>query len=246
MRRDPALWALAILLAVHQPVGLAAETPSARSATTGQTLTIQAGTRFKASLETPVSTKLSEVGDLLYWTLYEPLRIDEEHVLPRGTELSGRVTFVKRPGRVKGKAQLYALMDGLETYYGTEPIAVSVDAADDIANDEKIRSDEEGKLESSRDIGHDLGKAERGARLGSMASLPIAIATASLGAVILGPAVGALAGVLLTRGKEIRLPVGTVFRMKFIEDLAIPASLAEFHPAGPPRPAPGPHFSPGR
>ena len=31
MRRDPALWALAILLAVHQPLGLAAETPSARS-----------------------------------------------------------------------------------------------------------------------------------------------------------------------------------------------------------------------
>ncbi len=231
MRREFALWALAILLALHQPLGLTAQTPSARNAAPEQTLTIQAGTRFKASLQTPVSTKLSEKGDHLYWTLYEPLRIDEEHVLPRGVELSGRVTFVKRPGRVKGKAQLYALMNGLETHYGTEPIAVSVDAADDILQDEKIRADEEGKLKANRDIGHDLGKAQQGASVGSMASIPIAITTGSLGAAIAGPVAGAIVGILLTRGKEIRLPAGTVFRMKFVQDLAIPASVAEFRPA---------------
>ena len=233
MRRDIALWALAILMAVHQPVGLAAQTPSARGAAPDQTLTIQSGTRFKASLQTPVSTKLSEVGDLLYWTLYEPLRIDKEHVLPRGMELSGRVTFVKRPGRVKGKAQLYALMDGLETYYGTEAIAVSVDAADNVMEDEKLRADEEGKLKANRDIGHDLGKAQQGASIGSMASVPIAITTGSLGAAIAGPVAGAIVGILLTRGKEIRLPAGTVFRMKFVQDVAIPASIAEFRPGGP-------------
>lgn len=232
MRRDFILWAVAILMGVHQPVGLVAQTPADPGGASDQTLTIQAGTRFKASLQTPVSTKLSEVGDLLYWTLYEPLRIDEEHVLPRGTELSGRVTFVKRPGRVKGKAQLYALMDGLETYYGTESIAVSVDAADDLLQDEKIRADEEGKLKANRDLGHDLGKADRGASIGTMASIPIAISTGSLGALIVGPAVGALAGILLTRGKEIRLPAGTVFRMKFVQDVAIPASIAEFRPDG--------------
>ena len=232
MRRDLLLWALAILMAVHQPLGLAAQTPSARNSPSDQTLTIQAGTRFKASLQTPVSTKLSEAGDMLYWTLYEPLRIDREHVLPRGMELSGRVTFVKRPRRVKGKAQLYALMDGLETYYGTEPIAVSVDAADDMMEDEKIRADEEGKLKANRDLGHDLGKAQQGASIGSMASVPIAITTGSLGAAIAGPVAGAIVGILLTRGKEIRLPAGTVFRMKFVQDAAIPASIAEFRPGG--------------
>ena len=232
MRRDLLLWALAILMAVHQPLGLAAQTTSARNSSSDQALTIQAGTRFKASLQTPVSTKLSEAGDMLYWTLYEPLRIDKEHVLPRGMELSGRVTFVKRPGRVKGKAQLYALMDGLETYYGTEPIAVSVDAADDVMEDEKIRADEEGKLIANPDLGHDLGKAQQGASIGSMASVPIAITTGSLGAAIAGPVAGAIVGILLTRGKEIRLPAGTVFRMKFVQDVAIPASIAEFRPGG--------------
>lgn len=60
MRRDFVLWALAILMAVHQPVWLAAQTPSARGGDSNQTITIQAGTRFKASLQTPVSTKLSD------------------------------------------------------------------------------------------------------------------------------------------------------------------------------------------
>ncbi len=240
MRRAPTLWALAVLLAVYPTVGLAGQTRSAGQATTNPTLTIGAGTPFKVSLQTPLSTKLSEVGDRLYWRLYEPLRIDEKYVIPRGAEFSGRVTFVKRPGRVKGKAELYALMDGLETHYGTEPIVVSVDAADDIANDEKIRADKEGKLKSSRSIGHDLGKASQGASLGSMASVPIAITTGSLGAAIAGPAVGALAGILLTRGKEIRLPAGTVFRMKFIEDLDIPASVAEVRFGGRPKPEPAP------
>ena len=232
MRRDFVIGAVAILMAVHQPVGLLAQTPSAHGDASDQTLTILAGTRFKASLQTPVSTKLSEVGDLLYWTLYEPLRIDKEHVLPRGMELSGRVTFVKRPGRVKGKAQLYALMDGLETYYGTEPIAVSVDAADDLIEDEKIRADEEGKLKANPDLGHDLGRAQQGASIGSMASVPIAITTGSLGAAIAGPVAGAIVGILLTRGKEIRLPAGTVFRMKFVQEVAIPASIADFRPGG--------------
>ena len=232
MRRGFVLWVVAILTAVHQPVGLVAQSPAARGDASDQTLTIQAGTRFKASLQTPVSTKLSEVGDRLYWTLSEPLRIDKKHLLPRGMELSGRVTFVKRPGRVKGKAQLFALMDGLETYYGTEPIAVSVDAADNMIEDEKLRADGEGKLKANRDIGHDLGKARQGASIGSMASVPIAITTGSLGAAIAGPVAGAIVGILLTRGKEIRLPAGTVFRMKFVQDVAIPASIAEFRPGG--------------
>jgi type IV secretion system protein VirB10 len=221
-------------------VGLASETPASGYDTTEQALTIRAGTKFKAVLETPVSTKLSEAGDLLYWTLHEPLRIDKKHVLPRGTEFSGRVTFVKRPGRVKGKAQLYALMDGLETHYGTEPIIVSVDAADNWAADEKIHADKEGKLNSNRGIGHDLGKAVEVAELGAIVSIPIALGTTSTLPFIVGPAAGALAAVLLTRGKEIRLPVGTIFRMKFIGDLDIPVSVADVYLGGQPKPVPTP------
>src|SRR5687768_9752394 len=186
-------------------------------------LTIPSGTKFKTRLETPISSKLSEVGDTIIMTLLEPMAIDDQHVLPRGTKMTGKVTFVKRAGKVKGRAEVYALIHELTTNYGSEPIYVSIDAADDVANDEKIRTDEEGKLKSNKDLGDDLEDVSKGASLGSLGSTPVAIATGSVGAAIAGPAAGAIAGLLLSRGKEVRLPVGTVFRMKFDKDLTVPA-----------------------
>ena len=193
-------------------------------------LTIPSGTKFKARLETPISSKLSEVGDTIIVTLLEPMAIDGQQVLPRGTEMTGKVTFVKRAGKVKGRAEVYALINELTTSYGSEPIQVSIDAADDVANDEKIRTDEEGKLKSNKDLGDDVEDVTRGASLGSLGTTPVAIATGSVGAAIAGPAAGAIAGLLLSRGKEVRLPVGTVFRMKFDRDLTLPASTAQVRP----------------
>jgi hypothetical protein len=192
---------------------------------------IPSGTKFKTRLETPISSKLSEVGDTIIMTLLEPMAIDAQHVLPRGTEMTGKVTFVKRAGKVKGRAEVYALINELTTNYGSEPIHVSIDAADDVANDEKIRTDEEGTLRSNKNLGDDLEDATRGASLGSLVTVPVAIATDSVGPAIAGPAVGAIAGLLLSRGKEVRLPVGTVFRMKFDKDLTVPVSIAQARPA---------------
>jgi hypothetical protein len=193
-------------------------------------VTIPSGTKFKTRLETPISSKLSEVGDTVMVSLLEPLVIDSQHVLPRGTEMTGKITFVKGAGRVKGRAEVYAAIKELTTNYGSELIAVSIDAADDIANDEKIRSDEEGKLKSNKDLGDDLDDSLKGASVGSLGSTPVAIATGSVGASIAGPAAGAVAGLLLGRGKDIRLAAGTVFRMKFDKDLTLPASMTQVRP----------------
>jgi hypothetical protein len=188
-------------------------------------VTIRAGTKFKASLQTPLSSKLSEVGDTIIISLLDPMSIDGRHSLPRGTEMTGKVTLVKRPGRVKGKAELYALINELTTSYGSEMIRVSLDAADDFANDEKIKTDEEGKLKSSQNLGDDLKNAAKGAGVASLGTAPVAIATGNAGAAAAGPAAGAIAGLLLTRGKDIRLAVGTVFRMKFDKELMLPVSV---------------------
>jgi hypothetical protein len=193
-------------------------------------VTIPSGAKFKTRLETPISSKLSEVGDTVIVSLLEPLVIDAQHVLARGTEMTGKITFVKRAGKVKGRAEVYAAITELTTDYGSEPIAVSIDAADDMANDEKIRSDEEGKLKSNKDLGDDLDDAMKGASVGSLGSTPVAIATGSVGASIAGPAAGAVAGLLLGRGKEIRLAAGTIFRMKFDKDLILPLSMTQVRP----------------
>jgi hypothetical protein len=190
-------------------------------------VTIRAGTPFKASLQTPISSKLSEVGDTVVISLVEPVPIDAGHVLPKGTEMTGKITAVKRAGRVKGRAEVYALINELTTNYGSEPIMVSIAAADDFANEEKIKTDEEGKMKSNRDLGDDFEKAAKGAGVGALATTPVAIATSSVGPAIAGPAAGAIAGLLLTRGKEIRLAVGSLFRMKFDKDLTLPVSVTQ-------------------
>src|SRR5262245_19081543 len=177
-------------------------------------VTVRAGTKFKASLQTPISSKLSEVGDTVVISLFEPVAIEGGHTLPKGTEITGKITFVKRPGRVKGKAELYALFNELTTGYGSEAIMVSIDSADDYTNEEKIKTDEEGKLKSNNNLGDDFAKAAKGAGVASLGTAPVAIATGNAAAAVAGPAAGAVAGLLLTRGKEIHLPVGTVFRMK--------------------------------
>ena len=208
-------------------IGLMSSPSALIQAQDAEKVTIPSGTKFKASLQTPISSKLSEVGDTVVISLLEPVRIDEQHVLPRGMEMTGKITFVKRPGRVKGRAEVYALFNELTTHYGSEPISVSIASADDFTNEEKIKTDEEGKLKANRDTGRDLEKAAQGAGIGSIGSTPIAIATHRVGPALAGPAAGAIAGILLTRGKDIRLPVGTIFRMKFAKDLTLPASVGQ-------------------
>ena len=208
-------------------IGLMSWPLSASPAQDAEKVTIPAGTKFKVSLQTPISSKLSEVGDTVAVSLLEPVRIDEQRVLPRGMEMTGKITLVKRPGRVKGRAEVYALINELTTDYGSEPISVSIASADDFTNDEKIKTDEEGKLKAGRDTGRDLEKAAQGAGIGSIGSTPVAIATHQVGPALAGPAAGAIAGILLTRGKDIRLAVGTVFRMKFDKDVRLPVSATQ-------------------
>jgi hypothetical protein len=214
-------------------IGLMGWASSQAWAQDAEKVVIPAGTKFKASLQTPISSKLSEVGDTVIISLLEPLRIEERQVLPRGAEMTGKITLVKRAGRVKGRAEVYALINELTTNYGSEPIRVSVASADDFANEEKIKTDEEGKMKSNHDLGDDLEKAAKGGAIGAIGATPAAIATHSAEPAIAGHAAGALAGILLTRGKEIRLPTGTVFRMKFDKDLTLPASVGQPNSAKP-------------
>ncbi len=193
-------------------------------------ITVPAGTKFKARLETALSSKLSEPGDNVIVALSEPVIIGNGQTLPRGLEMYGKITSAKKAGRVKGKAELFVLINELKTNYGSEAISVSIDAADDAVSDKKIKSDEEGKLKTS-ELGDDFEKARRGASVGTMATIPAAIAGhRNVGTAVAGPAGGALAGILLSRGKEVRLPVGSILRMKFDKDLVIPASVAQSQP----------------
>ena len=67
---------------------------------------VPAGTKVPLVLKHAVSTKNAQVGDNLYLESTFPVVQNNRMVIPPGTYVQGVVAAVKRPGRIKGRAEL--------------------------------------------------------------------------------------------------------------------------------------------
>src|SRR6266480_1983480 len=67
---------------------------------------VPAGTVIPITLTSRVSTKNSKDGDGIYGRTAFPITVDNKIVIPVGSNVRGRITEVKRPGRVSGKGEL--------------------------------------------------------------------------------------------------------------------------------------------
>ncbi|HVX65134.1 MAG TPA: hypothetical protein VHA11_00955, partial [Bryobacteraceae bacterium] len=74
---------------------------------------VPAGTSIPLTLINSVSTKQSAEGDRIYLSTAFPVVIDGRVVIPPGSYVAGTLTFVKRPGRVRGRGELYLRLDAL-------------------------------------------------------------------------------------------------------------------------------------
>ncbi|MBL8205324.1 MAG: hypothetical protein JNM09_13900 [Blastocatellia bacterium] len=186
----------------------------------GNNLTVIEGTLGKLSLQTAVSTKLSEVGDEVLAVLYEPVRTEDGRIaIPRGTQFFGKVAQVKRAGKGQKESSLKLSFETMLMPYGVEKVAITVMAIDDYSNDEKYKSkDGEGKVGGGRSGGRTARNAGTGAGLGSLGGIFGGWAGMAIGA-----GAGAVAGVLMTKGNDLKLDQGTVLRVKFDRDVKLPA-----------------------
>src|ERR1700722_11619834 len=75
--------------------------------------TVDTGTHIALGLINSVSTKHSAAGDRIYLETVYPIVIRNHIVIPPGSYVAGTVTEVKRPGRVKGRGELYVRFDTL-------------------------------------------------------------------------------------------------------------------------------------
>lgn len=188
-------------------------------------ITVAQGATAKLSLQTQLSSKISEVGDEVIGVLYEAVRSADGRVaIPRGTEFIGRVTQVKAAKRPQKEATMTIVFETIRMSYGTEKIATVVTAIDDYANDEKMRSkDDEGKVGGGKSGGRTAKNAGIGGGIGSLGGVIIGAAGGGLGGVIGGVGGGVLGGVLMTKGNDIKLAPGTILRIRFEHELALPA-----------------------
>lgn len=177
---------------------------------------IPIGTRVPLVLLNSISTKHASPDDLVYLESVYPVVVDGRIVIPPGTYVSGRVTSVKRPGRVKGKGELYVRFEQIILPNGIiRDLTGSVGALD--GRSPEGFDKEEGRITSEGNKGGDartIGESTAtGASIGVIAGAAGSNAGLGLG---LGSAVGATAGligVLASRGPDAILEKGTQLDM---------------------------------
>jgi hypothetical protein len=187
-------------------------------------LRLEQGATAKLSLQTRLSSKISEVNDEVIAVLYEAVRTADGRVaIPRGTEFVGRVTQVQAAKRPQKQATMTIVFETMRMSYGEEKISTVVTAIDDYANDEKMRAkDDEGKVGGGRSGGRTARNAGIGGGLGSLGGLIIGAAGGGLGGAVGAIGVGAAGGVLMTKGNDIKLDEGTILRIRFERDVELP------------------------
>ena len=193
--------------------------------------TVAPGTHIALGLINSVSTKHSSPGDRIYLETVFPIVIDSHIVIPPGSYVAGTVTDVKRPGRVRGRGELYVRFDSITLPNGVTRDFRSrlggIDARADEKLDKKegtVRADS-GKVSDARTIGEG---AATGASIGAIAGS--AAGHAGMGAGI-GAGAGAaagLAGVLLTRGPDAILAKGSTIEMVLDRPLVFEAREVNF------------------
>jgi hypothetical protein len=177
---------------------------------------VDTGVKIPLNLLNTLSSKQAAEGDRVYLETMFPVMVNGKVVIPPGSYVAGTVTQVKRPGRVKGKGELYLRFDSLTLPNGvTRDFRARVGGMDGGGDNQLDR--DEGKIKSGGNKGEDARNVGQAAQIGTMVG---GIAGAVSGRPVAGIAGGAaggaaagLAGVLLTRGPDVVLPKGSMLEM---------------------------------
>lgn len=201
---------------------------------------VDMGTRIPLSLINSVSTKHSAEGDRVYLETVFPILSNGRVIIPPGSYVAGTITQVKRPGRLKGRGEMYLRFDSLTLPNGvTRDFRARIGSLDGRSSEELDRT--EGKIQSEGNKGGDartVGEATAaGASVGVIAGS--AAGRAGMGAGV-GAAAGATAGlmgVLLTRGPDAVLARGTTLEMVLDRPLQFDEAEIDFNGAPMRRPS---------
>ena len=174
---------------------------------------VPAGTTIPVALTNRLSTKNIKEGDGIYARTIFPIAINNEIVIPEGTNVRGKVVQAERAGKVKGKASLTLSFQTMVLPNGyTYQIFGSLGSSD--TGHREGEATIEGESSKGRDAG-DIAKA--GATGGILGGVIRGKKGAAIGG---GASAGvALAGVLLSRGEDLTLERGTVIEIVLDEAL---------------------------
>jgi hypothetical protein len=177
-------------------------------------LSIPRNTILALELLTPVSTEASQRGDRLQARVIEPAEFS-------GYIVDGRVAAVKRPGKVKGVAQLQLAFDQIRSPDNrTAALHAELIEISPMGGEYDPQIDTEGGVKGRSSTKDDAAKVGAASGIGAIIG---AIAGggkgAAIGAIIGGGA--GTAGVMTQRGKDIRLEQGQHLKIRTSTDTSV-------------------------
>jgi type IV secretion system protein VirB10 len=187
----------------------------------GRAAEIPSGTHLLLRMMNSVNTRTASEGDQVYLQTASPVAINNEIVIPAGTYVQGTVSYTKRSGRVKGRAQLGLHLETMTLASGRMlRISPRLSTVDSGETGQKV-DNKEGQIQQGSSVGKDVGRiailAGSGAAIGGLADE--SFRGAGIGAAA-GSAVG-LATALLTRGNEVDLRQGTTLDVVFDRSVVV-------------------------
>jgi hypothetical protein len=198
---------------------------------------VEAGTKVPLSLINTISTKHSIPGDRVYLETSFPILSGGRIVIPVGSYVAGTVTQLKKPGRVKGRGELYVRFDTLTLPNGvTRDFRARIGGLDGQGDGEldraegKVRS-EGNKAGDAKTVGETAGV---GASLGGIAGSAAGHAGLGVGIGAAAGAAAGLIGVLATRGPDAVLSRGTTVEMVLDRNIHFNESELIFSGSQPP------------
>ena len=211
---------------------IAAQTPDGSAAAAVPAYTVDTGTRIALGLINSVSTKHSSPGDRIYLETVFPIVIRNHIVIPPGSYVTGTVTEVKRPGRVRGRGELYVRFDSITLPNGVTRDFRSRLGGIDARGTEHLDK-KEGMIQGDSNKGGDARTVGEGGAAGASIGAIAGSAAGHAGmAAGIGGAAGAaagLAGVLLTRGPDAVLAKGSTIEMILDRPLVFDAAEVTFN-----------------
>lgn len=178
-------------------------------------LRLPAGTILHLRNDTPISTEFSTRGDAVRATVVQPFLYASQELIPIGSTLTGKLRYVKKPGRLWGRGELRIVFDQLELSTGeTYSLHAVVYAVDN--PETGIEVTDEGDLRSSPQ------RKKEALLLGAGAGTGAVIGGAAAGPA--GAAIGAGIGggiMLVRRGRHAYLDTGAEFQVELTAPLKI-------------------------
>jgi hypothetical protein len=221
MRMTIVLFLACGLAAAQANPGTRPDPPATAAANPGQ-LMIPSGTKVPLALKQSISTKNAREGDAVYAVTTFPVVINDRIIIPAGTYVQGRISNVKRGGRIKGRAEV--LMHFSTLIYPSGYTVVLPGAVENVPGAEKTSmKDEEGTIRQDSQTGEKAKTVATAAGTGAViGGLSNGVKGGLIGAGI-GGGVGTAIG-LLTRGNDVKMDAGTTLEMVIQREVPVDAT----------------------